>query len=628
MKKPSNPWWDAKQDNVHQDLIQTFNVLKTRQATTMSDMVTALRLYGENLGISVALRDGREHTVTATGKGPILNLVKSCVDASNAQIARNTPRPVFLTDNANRSLQRRAKQLTRFVEGVFEEQNMKEKAGRALFDATMFGTGCLKFSLDADKVCIENVFPGEIFVDPAEAIYKTPQTLYQRKFVHKDVLAAMFPEEKNRIMLAASPIRDFVGYYHQADLSSMVEVVESWKLPTGYTGVEKDGKTNKYDGRHAIVIQNCTLLDEEYNYNDFPFVWTRWTEQRLGFWGRGIPAELFGIQLEINKLVRRISSAIQKLGVPWILQEQNSKVPAPIISNEIAILKYSGVAPTIKTHESFNEQMNRMLQFYWNKGYEQIGVSPYLSAGEKPAGLVSGVGIREAIEVQSGRFAIHVQAFEKLHLDAARWIVRLSKEASEQNPDFSINAPSKSGRYTIETIKWKEVEMEDAQYTLKVYASSALPQEPSGRLSTVIDMMNAGMVDPKEGRKLIDFPDLDAANSLDMAASDAIDDMLEKIVDEGQPLSPEPFFDLQLFIKKAQTLYVRLIANNQAPPKNMRLLRNAIQVAQQMMRAAMEEAQQQQAQQHATAAAGTPLPNGPSGTAPAALQAGDGNVQN
>jgi hypothetical protein len=608
------PWWTMSKETVFQGVWQTFGILKTRQSVQTTDYLTALRLYGDSLGMSYTAPDGQTRVFTAANRGPTLNLIKSVSETINAQIARTSPRPVFLTDGGNRGLQRKAKQLTRFIEGLMDTENFKLKAARAQLDSVLFGTGALKFVIDNDRVCVENVFPGELFVDPAEAIYKDPQTLYQRKFVHKDVLAGIYPEKRSQIMMAAAPIRDFIGYYSPADLANMVEVVEAWKLPT-----EED------EGRHVISISSTQLLDEPYTRDEFPFVFLRWTEQRLGFWGRGVPTDLMNIQLEINKIVRRIQKGFQILGTPWILLEQSSKVAPAQMSNEIgAIIPYTGVPPTVKTHQHVDPQTLQMLDYYWQKGYELTGVSPYLSSGNKPAGLTSGVGIREAVEVQGGRFALHIRNFEKMHLDAARWMVKLCKELAEENPSFSINAPPRAGKYTIERLKWRDVQMDDSVYTMKVYASSALPQEPSGRLATVLDLMNAGLVGPEEGRKLLDFPDLDRSAQLDLAGSDAIDMVLEKIVDDGVPLTPEPFFDLQLALKKAQTLYLRSIATGDVPQSHLRLLRNFIEAATVMQNAAMAAQQQEQAAMYPGAGATQPLPPGPNGQAPTALTPGQG----
>lgn len=496
--------------------------------------------------------------------GLTLNVVKEVTDSAVAQIARSMPRPVFLTDEGNRELRRKARLLTRFTDGILHKAGLHEKAPLVLRDACVFGTGVLKIYRKKNLVCMDRVHPGEILVNPSEGIYGSPRTMYQRKYVHKDVLVAKYPAHKDAILKAKSPVSDKTGYYDGEDLENMVEVWEGWRL-----GVEEKA------GSHVIAVDGATLYVEDWNYDDFPFIFIHWNPRLLGFWGQGVAESLTGIQLEVNRVLKRIKDAIHLLGIPWVMVENSSKVQESHINNEIgAILKYSGTPPIVRPNSAVAPEVFRHLAWLRQTAFDHEGVSPFLAAGEKPAGLSSGEAIREATEVQSGRFALKIRAYESMYLKAAEWAVVLGKEIAKENPDFRMM--SNRDRYTVDTIKWSDVDMDEDTYVLRVFPSSSLPMEPSGRLAKVKEMLDAGLVDIDVGKRLLDFPDIAAETALDRAGVDAIDAYIERILDDGEPLLPEPFFDLQLFLRRGQSYYLKATANGGVPEERMHLLRNAL----------------------------------------------------
>ena len=563
-----------------------------------------MRMYGNTDIVGYRREDMAE---PSHQKGSMsLNVVKAVSDTVVAQIGRAQPRAVFLTDEGNRSLRRKAQLLTRFVDGVMYSAQIHIKAPQALLDACVLGTGVLKVYREEDDIRFERVFPGELFVDPAEAMYGRPQTMYQRKYVHKDVLSGMFPEKKGFIQAIRSPSYDSADYYDHEDLEGMVEVVEAWKLGAG-----------EEPGHHIISVENAVLLEEEWGYDRFPFIFIRWSPKLMGFWGQGVAEELTGIQIEINRILKRIQKAFHLLAVPWVLVEQGSKVTKAHVSNEIgAVIPYVGTPPIVKPNQTIAPEVFSHLNWLYQRSFDHVGVSPFMAAGEKPAGVTSGIGVREAVEVQSGRFAMKIRAYEEMHLEIARWVVELGREIAEEYPDFSIAAPR--DRYTVENVPWKEVDMEDDQFVLRVFPSSSLPLEPSGRLEKVQEMMNAGLVDLQTGKRLLDFPDLAQEMALDRAAMDAIDAAIESILDDGKPFMPEPFMDLQLFLKRAQAYYLKAMAAGNVPESRMRLLRRAMEGATALQKQAMAE---QQALMQPSAP-GAPPPTGSGGAPPTAIQGG------
>lgn len=608
-------WWD-KTDNKHVKLFDAFRHVHGKDSTRRELDKRHMSLYGNLniLGFSPSEFYQRKDRSNLS-----LNVIRAVSDTVVSQVARQKPRPVFLTDAGNRSLQRKAKLLTRFVEGQFYVSDLHQVAPRIMLDACVFGTGALKIYREGKKIRLERTFPAELFVDQAEGMYQTPRNLYQRKYVNKDVLKALFPDKKEEID-KIHPVSDRDGY--MPDLQSigqMIEIIEAWHLPNEVE--QKDGSLKPVGGKHIIGLENCILMEEDWYHTDFPFIFLRWSDALLGFWGQGLAEELCGLQVEINKILRKIQEAFHRLAVPWILVEQGSMIQKAHLNNDIgAVIPYRGTPPIVKPNQTMSGEVFAHLQWLYQRSFDHVGVSQMAAMGQKPSGTSSGIAIQEAMEVQFGRFAIRVRSYEELHLEAARWVVRLGREIAEDYPDYTVVAAR--DRYTVENVPWDEVDLDEDAYVLKVFASSSLPQEPSGRIQKVIELINSGMIDVQKGRELLDFPDLEAEMALDRAASDNIERMIETILDEGKPMTPEPSSDLQLYIKRAQAAYEKAKTMGNVPPERLALLRGSIMTAAAMQKMAMAEQQAMQA----PLGQASPLPPGPAGAPPTAPQPGDGFI--
>ena len=273
--------WYKQTEDVHKAIFQYVKLLENNQQYRSDDNLRNMRLYGnmEMSGLS-SFNYSRAEPVNAIQNRVTFNIVQSMCDTVVSKITKNKPRPYFLTDGGDWLLKRKAEKLNKFVEGIFYQIGMYQKGVKAFQLGTILGTGAVKFFKQNNEIKAENVFSDEIIVDDGEAYYGAPRQMHQRKWIHKDVLSALFPKYKGSIEIAASSETGRSFHQHNKD---MLLVVESWRLRAG----PKDK-----DGRHCIIIENETLLDEEYNKDYFPFVFFRWNERPLGFFGQGVAEQL------------------------------------------------------------------------------------------------------------------------------------------------------------------------------------------------------------------------------------------------------------------------------------------------------------------------------------------------
>jgi hypothetical protein len=518
------------------------------------------------LGLN-ALQYSRPNATTQQNR-VTLNVVKSCIDTAQAKIAKNKVKPTFLTSNGDWEQQKKAKKLDKFIMGQFYSTEIYTKAQKSFVDSGIFGTGILKIYPDYDKgeICAERVIPDEIVCDDAESVYNSPKNLYQTKFVSKDELIAAYPKSRMQIesLLTVSSSSSAFGTNYHSDL---VVVYEAWHLPSG-----KDTK----DGRHVVAIDGADLGDEVWEKDYFPFAKFVWSERPFGWWGSGISDELQGIQIEINKLLKSIQIAHHLLSAPAIYIQEGSNVIAQHMNNEIGrIIKYKGVMPVIKADGMINPEIYQHLENLYRKAFEIIGISQLSAQSQKPAGLNSGKALREYNDIESERFIIVGQRWEQFFMEIAKQMVGCAKDIYAKNEDLAVKV---KGRKFIQTIKWSEIDLTEDQYVMQVFPTSLLPHSPEGRLQTVQEMLQAGMIDPETGMELLDYPDLERTTNLKQASRNVIREIVDKIVEDAEFTAPEPYMNLQYAVEYAQMSYNYAKINN-APEENLELVRRFIEQA-------------------------------------------------
>jgi len=577
MNNSSYYWYKATKD-VHSDVFQFVKKLDQEQGYRQGDNLRFMRLYGnyEFSGIQ-AFNYTRAEASTASLNRVTLNVVQSMVDTVVSKIGKNKPRPYFLTDDGDFSLQRKAEKLTKFVEGQFYSCDFYEKAQQAFKDACIFGTGAVKIYREGDKILAERTFIDELVVDDAEAYYGKPRQMHQKKWIHKDVLAAAFPKHKTKIEFAASD--NFESDNKQSRNGDMLLVVESWRIPSGPKAT---------DGKHAICVSNVTLFEEQYTKDYFPFVFFRWNTKPLGFFGQGIAEQLMGLQLEINKLLKTIQVSMHLVSVPKLLIEASSKIVSAHLNNKIGgVIKYAGTKPDFSPLGSIPAELFAQLDRLYSRAYEIIGISQLAAQSQKPGGLDSGKALRTFNDLESERFMEVSQRREQVFLDASKIMIDYAKDIAEETGNYEVKC---TGSGFLKTINWKDVELENDQYMMQVFPTNALSQTPSARLQEVQELVQSGFVAKEDSAALLDFPDIKAYSTLENAGVEDIKRQIELMVDKQEYQTPEPFQNLAYGIKKMQQAYLKYRSQN-APEETLELFRQWMSDANNLIKKAQQDLQ-------------------------------------
>ncbi len=560
-------WFKDTDDNLHNGVFGHIKYLVTTQAYRSVDNIRNMRLYNNYDVVSLSsYNHSRVDSMNNTTHRVTLNIIQSMIDTVASKITKNKPKPTFLTDAGDWETQQRAKKLTKYCEGVFYASNLYHEAQRAFIDSCVFGTGAIKFYKENNEVRCERVLIDEILTDDVESYYGMPRTLHQTKFIHKDILKAMFPGNDFLIEEATTynPTNSIGGYNKN---KQMVFVVESWHLPS-----VKGAK----DGRHSITISNKTLFVEQYNKCQYPFVFFKWCERLTGFWGQGIAEQLTGIQLEMNKILKTIQISMHLVSVPKLMVEASSKIVTAHLDNKIGgIIKYAGTPPQYSALGGIPPELFSHLDRLYSRAYEIVGVSSLSAQAKKPGGLDSGKALREFNDIESERFMTVGMRYEQAFLDAASIILGLAKEIYEETGEFKVKV---KGSKFVETINWSDVDMEEDKYVMEVFPTSALSSTPAARLQDVTELIQAGFISKEDGLKLLNFPDLNSTTNLYNAAVEDIEMVIDRMMNTGIYEPPESYQNLNLGIQKMQQSYL-LYKTQNAPEMNLELLRRWVEDA-------------------------------------------------
>jgi hypothetical protein len=268
-------------------------------------------------------------------------------------------------------------------------------------------------------------------------------------------------------------------------------------------------------------------------------------------------------------------------------------------NNDIGVIvKYRGVKPSYEVApcnapELYAER-DKLIQY----GYQQSGVSALQASSQKPQGLDSGEAIRTYDDISTDRFASLSRRYDNFFIELTYQIINLAKDIAEETGKYSTIYPNKNGTKEIDLPKAAMVE---DTFIVQCFTQSSLPKDPAGRLQKVTEMVQSGMISLQEGRRLLDYPDLEQIEKLANAAEERILQVLDDIVESGKYVPPDAFTDLQL-ANQLVVQYINLYASAKLEGSKMQQLRDYFTAIQTLITAATPP-QPQMAQ-----AAGQPQP--------------------
>lgn len=556
-------WWKLPEGKRAPAIAATLKFIQTHQGGRMEQLIRSTRLYGNTSTYNIfgsALSKSMGGQVNSASERISYNICQSVGDTLIAKMAKNKVVPTYITNGGVWTEQKKAKQLTKFTQGLFYQEKIHGKSIEAFGDGYVWGDGFVYVFRKDDKVCVERTLPHELWTDEVEGAVGEPRQLHRVKLMDRDIALELFPELEEQIETVSKSNYQEVG--GQGSAADLITVVESWHLRSG-----KEAK----DGLHVISIGDGDW-SEEYKRDYFPFPHFRYARRKIGWYAQGGCERLQNIQSEVNRNMILKQRSLWMQGSFKVLLENSSKVVSQHINNDVGtLIRYTTTPPQYVTPPATNPELQQWIDNLIEKGYRQEGVSQLAAAGEKPIGVDSGKAMRTLTDIENDRFLYVGQEMEAFQLEIARQAISVIKEICEDDEIKSYKVTFPNTRF-LETVDWKDIDLDEECYVLKAYPTSELSDDLTGRLSEVQEMMQAGLISPRTGKRLMDMPDIEMNENLSNAAEDRLHQMFEDMLDDGKYTAPEaPWHDLQL-AKQLVVEYYNYAEYMGAPDNRLALL--------------------------------------------------------
>lgn len=612
-------WWKASDEEIAKQIQGTIKLISTHQSTRLEQLTSSTRLYGNSSAFNF-IGPGLSRSASASGNSQSnrisFNVCSSVVDTLVSKIAKNKVIPTFITAGGVWGMQHKAEQLSKFTEGMFYGQDIHSKGVFAFRDAGVWGTGIVHIYEDEDEIKVDRALPHEFFVDQVEGLASDPRQLHRVKIMDRDIMVAFIEsltdeecpdKEKALEAVAKDNPASFIDLGGIGTAADLIVATFSWHL--------KSSKKAK-DGCYAICVNDVPVYRKQYDKDYYPFAFFHYNKRLMGFWGQSACERLQNLQAEINRLMILDQKSRWMMSSFKILIENGSKVVSQHLNNDIGtIVNYTGTEPKYVTPPPIHPSNEQKLDSLIAKSFQQEGVSQLSASSLKPVGIDSGKALRTFDQIAEDRFLFVGQEMEKFYLEIARQMIEVAKDIYKRKKSFKVTFPQET---FVESIDWADIRLKTDEYVLKAYPTSSLSTDLTGKLQEVQELMQAGIISPRAGRRLLAMPDVEMSDKLANAAENLLHKIYEEILNDLKYTSPEPQFDLQL----AGSLYLEYYnyaTLNNAPEENMEMLKkfkaqldSLTGVAAQAVQGqqAIQTLQAQQANQQ-TMANPTPTPTSP-----------------
>ena len=573
------PWWEQDSEP-HKRVFETAGNIRRNQTAQEDLDERHFRLYS---GLPLYSAFTFNLTFDTLDAKFTMNVVQSATNTLVSKIAKNKVRPTFLTDDGDWGMQQQAKKLTKYTYGQFYKTKVYEETKKALRDACIFGDGFVKHWHDSQgNINVKRVFKPSLIVNQAEVMYaQEPKTIYEVRVVDKGTLKEKYPEFKHEIDEASiSDIPFFIDSFESNH--QLAVVVEAYRV--AHKTVDKEGKEILHPGKHFIGISTATFVYEDFKKEKIPYTRIQYVPNAVGYYGKGVAEIITGHQIELNRMLRRISRSMNIMSSPNILVDYMSEIIDTHFNNEVGtIIKYKGAPPAYNFPMGINPVAIDWFLTVYQKAFEELGLSQLTAQSKKPSGLDSGKALREYNDIETERFAELAQAWEQFHLDIADAIIDHSKQIADEGGDVVVLSPDK---YGAQKIDFKKIKLKNSEYVMQVYPTSMLPKTPAGRLAYVQEMLAAGLLEPQEGLSLLEFPDVSEITENKNAGTDDIKWTVYTIIEDGVYNPPEPYQNLDYGIQYMNSTYLRMKSRG-LPVERLDLLQkwinDALSLKEQMM---------------------------------------------
>lgn len=510
---------------------------------------------------------------SAEWRAPSFNGIAQIADVLSTRIFKARPFLQVTPIAGDFKARMKSKKLTLWIDGMFHELRLWDLVELCGIDSMTYGTGLIKVGEGLhNKPAIWRVMSDELLINEEEAVYGAMPDTHQRVFLHRSEAMARFgskPEWERAIKNAPSVHPGFAS--SQLDTKDIIPLIEGWSCPL-------PGEKN---GRHVLAIGNTSLLDETWDKPKPPFAVLRYKQLGMSYFGQGLAEQLLPLQQEVNRTMAAIWENLRRIAWPRVVVDTGSGVQESSLSDKSGgiIKSSSGTAgvsfinPVANGPEVYGwlDSLKKMMK-------ERARISDTAATGTKPPGMNSGIALEKQSQIDDEAHADLGQRLE----DFVEQIGELLVDVGEKLRP-SVTLPGRR----VQQIDWDGASLSRDSYSMRAFPMSRLPQSIAGHQQQIDTWFADGEITKATKMRLSQVPDLEGYTNLANASEDCIEMSLDHMIEEGEFVPPEPFFDLTDALRIAQSRYL-LEKNEKTPQDRLDLVLKWIAVVQELQGEASE----------------------------------------
>lgn len=547
-------WWLSKKDDVHGTLATVFRTIYDENAWRVdADEYHATLYAGSGATGGIRLRSRRNLTYASTTLPN--NVCRSSTDTLQAKIVSIRPLPQVVTSRGSWTSQRKARKTRQFLEGEFYRCKVHDHLGKMIVrDALMFGRGIVKGWAKKKRAKLERAHPWEVFTDDWDAQHGDPRNMYHCRTMDVGVAVAELAGGSRTKKEAIETAGRFTELYDSAQdpdeavTVERVEVLEAWHLCSSH---DPDDDDHKCDGRHVIIVDGATLVDEVWEGERFPFAILHYCDAVTGLWGSGLIEQIEGHQTQINLSNEKLCDQYQFSG-KLVTVPDGSGINKQHITNGLNILECKRTEGLgVFDLDLVNEHLRMRPRELTEDALNEIGLSQMSVQSQKPKGITAGVALQTLDDVETQRFLVFGRSFETWCRDVAQLLLDIIKGIAAEYGDYATRVPMKGGYLDL---KWDEIEVDGIELQLQNIAS--LFQSVTGRIDRLKTLFEIGAIDRFDFMRYLDGPDVQQEMDVVTSARLLVDEILERMLDaqeddgEAAYIEPTPYLPLQWAAKR------------------------------------------------------------------------------
>ena len=457
---------------------------------------------------------------------PQVNVVKSCIDTLTSKIAQSKVRPYFNAINGTYKDIKLVKQCQHFFDLFFEKQNVNKLVSQAFKDACIFDTGCVWIDNDTNK--LKRLLPHQVYIDNAEFHYDEVTRAYIEL---KDYPVSALPDflkKKFKNEIKGSKYCDYGIFY---DTEKKIKIYRLGSQPL------------------VCVPYDCGVI---------PLVFLFYSEPETARSSQSVVDMLNSIQLQIDFVNARIAEALQLNPALTFFVPSQSNIKVSQLDNRIGkIVEYdpapSGMGDPISSHTpafidaSYSAERENLISL----AYDMVGVSQLSAQAKKPTGVDSGKALLTLEDVESERFETQLNQVIRAYVDIARMCISCF-------PQDEYILPRDKYRNAL---KWGQIANASKMMSIQFSGADSLSKDPSTKLQQLQTLAQAGVIPSTMIARYMEIPDLEGGYSLATNANDAVDTIIDMILDTREIVIPD-YIPFTLMKESVINLQLLLTASN------------------------------------------------------------------